>query len=541
FPPGLSSMKWVCYYPEFMNRPPEQLLSRDIRAPVGSRVELSLTADKPVRSIELAIRNHSGLQREPVPLTADYQGAASFIIRSPGWYQIALTDLDGITDDDPPTYRIVPIENPRPTVTLLGPPAELTVTPSARVPIEFEAEDGPTVTAATIVWRRPLADTADTQPAARVPIPLPGPAKNIRQSFEWALASIESRPGELLSWYIEVDDQAEHMNPRRPGEGMSGACTLSVVDTATFIRQHQDRLQAALNEIDDLAAETARSWDEVSAILNLLENKKPPPGTDLPAQLRPVHERQALSAKRLQALIGSIEHLLTEWTFSFPAGTAPRGTQLLANILVRAAQGPLRNLLDDWDRAITQSQASPESRPALGSTLRQIQQHQTSLLETLAALSGARPKASSELSASGPARENVNIQANAFEQLQTTLANNMERIARVDTPGKSPKVSPGRRPPRETPPPAAPVAAGSRNGRAVPATGATGTIVGHRDLLPMAAPVRADPGSPPWYWRLPDRQREILRQATTEPLPPDHAEAIRLYYDLLNQLSESQP
>jgi hypothetical protein len=274
-PPSLASFEATYHYPNFLGRPPQPTTVRDIRALVGTSVELRLTADRPLERMTLTVASQAGERNEPVPLVSAMQGVASLVVRAPGWYSVRLDGKDGIAADDPPTYAIVPIENRYPFVVLRQPQTESIVTPFAKVPVVFEAEDDFGVTGAALVWQRRQAAAPSPSAPVRTAIPFSTGQRAIEMDYLWDLARTGAQPGDYLSFYLEVEDAGEHIASGPQGARARPTITLKVVDIAAYIHQHEAALRSAFDEIDRLAAEASAAWDELSGILRLLDRADP--------------------------------------------------------------------------------------------------------------------------------------------------------------------------------------------------------------------------------------------------------------------------
>ncbi len=66
-------------------------------------------------------------------------------------------------------------------------------------------------------------------------------------------------------------------------------------------------------------------------------------------------------------------------------------------------------------------------------------------------------------------------------------------------------------------------------------------IVGGPTQSSPIPPATAPEAIPSWQWNLPERDREVLRQATAEPFPPGQAAAIMRYYERLNRELSERP
>lgn len=109
----------------------------DITAPVGTRVALRITANKPV--VSGAMRFSDGRSIELEVGGEDLEG--SFVVREDLSYSIHVADSDGFANDDPVEYYVRALQDRAPRVAILEPQRDTRVSPVDEVTIRAEAED----------------------------------------------------------------------------------------------------------------------------------------------------------------------------------------------------------------------------------------------------------------------------------------------------------------------------------------------------------------------------------------------------------------
>ena len=109
----------------------------DITAPVGTRVALRVTANKPVVSGELRFSDGRSVELEVAG--EDLEG--SFVVREDLSYSIHVVDSDDFANDDPVEYYVRALQDRAPRVAILEPERDTRVSPVDEVMIRAEAED----------------------------------------------------------------------------------------------------------------------------------------------------------------------------------------------------------------------------------------------------------------------------------------------------------------------------------------------------------------------------------------------------------------
>ena len=141
-PPSLESLTARLIPPPYTGWPPEQV-EQGIRALVGTQVEVSGRAAKPLAAATLCL---DGDRKIPAQLGEDGFGftlaasASGFVVETTGSYWLRLEDQDGLSTETPhQEVRAIPDSPPR--VAIEQPNANIFVTPRAEVPIRVTAND----------------------------------------------------------------------------------------------------------------------------------------------------------------------------------------------------------------------------------------------------------------------------------------------------------------------------------------------------------------------------------------------------------------
>ncbi len=109
----------------------------DIFAPAGTKVQLTITTDKPVARGQLTLDDGKSveLQGHNQVLTAD------LVVAKDGSYRVALNDVDGLSNGGGTEYFIRMLNDRPPDVRILRPAGDKQVSPLEEVEIEARADD----------------------------------------------------------------------------------------------------------------------------------------------------------------------------------------------------------------------------------------------------------------------------------------------------------------------------------------------------------------------------------------------------------------
>ncbi|MBI4266147.1 MAG: hypothetical protein HY657_17365 [Acidobacteria bacterium] len=137
-PPQVERIDLRYEYPRAFDMPPrDEQDGGDIYGPAGTRVRLTVFADKPIAEAALTLSGG-----RPVRLTPHgdvLEGDLTIV--ADGSYRVALTDADGLSTPGDTEYFIRTLQDRPPDVRIVRPAADRQVTPIEEVPIEARADD----------------------------------------------------------------------------------------------------------------------------------------------------------------------------------------------------------------------------------------------------------------------------------------------------------------------------------------------------------------------------------------------------------------
>jgi hypothetical protein len=189
--------------------------SGDIYGPVGTRVRLSIAADKPIVSASVVLDDGT-----KVPLTANGSSLeGALVIEDDSSYRIALSDEDGLANDGDIEYFIRTLEDRPPDVRILRPASDKKVSALEEVQVEARADDDFGIASLDIVFQTP-----DGKERA---VPLKGAGGGLTASglHTVFMEDLKVQPGDFVSYYARARDVSRG---RRSSEARSDIFFLEV-------------------------------------------------------------------------------------------------------------------------------------------------------------------------------------------------------------------------------------------------------------------------------------------------------------------------
>ena len=143
--PGVREVRLTCIFPAYMNLPdqaePPSAIG-NITAPIGTRVRIEASADRPIKSASLSVGTMDGGQWTETPMTvAGGQAARGEIeVTRSGRYRIIVRDNSDVPNQ-PVVAQIVALPDDPPVVRVTDPGKDITLDASAKLTVSAVAKD----------------------------------------------------------------------------------------------------------------------------------------------------------------------------------------------------------------------------------------------------------------------------------------------------------------------------------------------------------------------------------------------------------------
>ncbi len=269
--PALKSLKLMLHYPAYLKQADEVSAIGDLRAPVGTVVEIQAQLTKPVIKAQYGQRlfTHTvdGKPTETATTTAmkleggGTTASAKITVSENGTWTIDLKDADGFDNVDPISFGIDAVPDRPPTVGIKTPAQDKELGKNARWPITFIAHDDHAVAKAKLKWIIVTldADNADSDAQAKVEAAAEANAKSMSIDIGPAAAQISAKvvfdvstsgatEGQRITYWIEVlDNHAPDANV-----GTSARYNFTVLDAKSLAEKLERDRAAAIKQVDEL-------------------------------------------------------------------------------------------------------------------------------------------------------------------------------------------------------------------------------------------------------------------------------------------------
>jgi hypothetical protein len=273
-PPAVEKLQVTLTPPAYTRRPVERQPQGvgNVQALIGTRVEISARANKPVEKAALRVKDQ---ERRAVQLTDGGRGLqTAFVIADAGihsWW-LELKDAQGFEDAEPPRYEVRGVQDFEPEIYIELPAADMQVTAEAVVPIRTVARDDLGLREIRLVYRVEPAEGGAEETLslfqAGDEVPLTHAAEH-----RWKIADLHPQPGSRIVFHTEATDDfdlsAEFPGGKGPAPhvGRSVTRTLTIVSSAEKSQEIAQRQEGLLDDLERAFKLEQQAHDQVDELL----------------------------------------------------------------------------------------------------------------------------------------------------------------------------------------------------------------------------------------------------------------------------------
>lgn len=228
-PPQIAACEMRIVPPAYSGLKPQKA-DGQVRALVGSRLEVRASANKPLRTAALRLEDNrvfpARLSGDGLRLEIPAPDGSEVAVEKSGPYWFELTDRDGLDAPAESRGQITAVPDAPPTALVEQPSVNLFVTPEATIRLRALVKDDLAVRRAALVFSR--SDQPDEQagelalyegPATAPPLaeaaPPPG-GREVAVDRTWNLAELGLTPGVQLTFQVMAEDYRDQTGTSEP-------------------------------------------------------------------------------------------------------------------------------------------------------------------------------------------------------------------------------------------------------------------------------------------------------------------------------------
>jgi hypothetical protein len=268
--PAVKNFRLHLAYPSYTGIPPKDLDDNigDVTAPLGTRIDFSLGANKEPAKVSLVFNDHTELPMKVAGVSA----TVHLVLSKNQTYHVLLVDEKGIGNRDPIEYQMTVVPDEHPTVSIVLPGKDIDLADDVRLPLLMKIHDDFGFTKVRLGYK--LVHSRYEQPSDQytyidVPLETYGPAGKLRAtdldvSYAWDLKNLSLATEDVVSYYAEVYDNDVVSGPNI---GRSQAYTIRVPSLdevfADVEKGHKGTIEDLKGATED-AKELKKKLDEIN-------------------------------------------------------------------------------------------------------------------------------------------------------------------------------------------------------------------------------------------------------------------------------------
>ncbi len=275
--PEIGDISLVYHYPSYAGIS-ERIVENtngDIEALYGTKVKISARANKSIKKGFLVTNDG---KRFPVKIRKGIELESSLLLTGEEEYSLTVEDSLGYMNEDPVRHRITILKDEEPGVKMIAPDMDLVVSQESVIDIACEVKDDFGVKKVELVYQK--SELSDFEPE-RLTIKRFKPAVEMKiVNYEWDMGKLSLRPGDILSYYIEVSDNDLISGPNK------GVSRTFYIEVFSYEKEHReieegladfrDRLMNLLGDqiMAKDALEKAKTADSLEKLKDSKERQK---------------------------------------------------------------------------------------------------------------------------------------------------------------------------------------------------------------------------------------------------------------------------
>lgn len=229
---GDISVKYI--YPSYTGLPELKVgkTSGDLEALLGTQVQMTLKANKPIRKGFLLTDDG---KRLPFKIERDLYLKGGLVLTGERVYWVEVEDTQGYTNPSPIKHYIKILLDNLPQIKIIAPGCDLTVSEKSKVELAYEASDDFGLSQIDLVYQKLTGETYDSMKPERIRIKRFHPSVGQKLlDYQWELEKLDLHPGELISYYLEAWDNDVISGPK------SSLSQTYYLEVFSYLKEHEE-------------------------------------------------------------------------------------------------------------------------------------------------------------------------------------------------------------------------------------------------------------------------------------------------------------
>ena len=346
-------------------QPSEQRDNGNVTCLYGSSIDFKVVSSKPVKEASIVIGDSQYVKLHCV----DNAAAGTLTAKGEIQYKIVIKDFDGNANLSPVSYAIKTFGDGAPTIELVAPGQNTTLTTEQRLPVTVKIADDYGFKSLKLYHRLSASRYEKPQETYQsVTIPYDAAKKEQTIDYIWNLSPLSLSTDEVVSFYIEVEDNDVISGPKK---ARTVECTIRIPSVTELFKDNEkvqehseDELAKTLQEAQELKKDMEKisremkkdnkeiSWEEKEKLQSAakkfsdLQQKMEKIRQDIKDAANKLEQNNLLSKETMQKYM-ELQKLMNELTSDEMKKMMEKLQQTLQSLDRKQAQQNLQNMKID--------------------------------------------------------------------------------------------------------------------------------------------------------------------------------------------------
>lgn len=273
-----------------------------IRAYEGSEIHFRGLVNKEIQHLILK----SIKSEDTIHVDNDLTFYTTIQVTNPDTLSFAMSDENGLTNKNPFQIIIDPQKDEYPVVEILEPGESLEKVKPVDLNIAFRATDDFGLSSARFVYELQRAFVDEVQ---KQTIRLKNPRNGVIQSFNWKLDSLNLKPQDKVTFWIEVQDNDGYSGYKTAASARLTLTVPSLVDYFEDLDEKEDEVE---HDLDDITDSFRQMQDQYEQFNEMMKDNPDNAGFEESQQLEQARKLQEEVQKKIQDLNKKFEEIKKE-------------------------------------------------------------------------------------------------------------------------------------------------------------------------------------------------------------------------------------
>lgn len=276
-----------------------------IQAYRGSDIHLEGVVNKPVTEFSMSRTNAADSINIAPASPEDTKFTHQWTVGDADTVSFSMADSAGLTNKNKFRFVVEPREDQRPFVNLITPSGNMKMKTPEPLQLEYEAGDDFGLTGASLHFELQRAFMDNPEKGS---VSLPEPTMNRTETYQWDLPSLNPKPRDQLTYWIEVRDNDGYNGAKT---GRSQKLNITFPSTTEYMEELESKEREVTESLDNVSDSFEQMEQEYQKFKNQLK-QNPETNWEQKQQLEEVEEERKKVDEQVEELNKKFEEIRKE-------------------------------------------------------------------------------------------------------------------------------------------------------------------------------------------------------------------------------------